>query len=138
MLRLHVVSASFEVDSRVICVSPGLVVTPMASSSGMSAAVRIQQHPVMVLRVEGAGWVICSAVRLFLSYHARQLIGQTFAIDDGVTLSAAPVCVRYLNSALSAAASHRLSPNRRAQMNSLIGGRNKHRWQTPTSRSQVS
>jgi NAD(P)-dependent dehydrogenase (short-subunit alcohol dehydrogenase family) len=71
---------------RANCVAPGPVYTPMVYSRGMTEQARETQRNASVLRREGTGWDIGSAVRFLLSDQARYIIGHVLVVDGGATL----------------------------------------------------
>ncbi|HET6235871.1 MAG TPA: SDR family NAD(P)-dependent oxidoreductase [Acetobacteraceae bacterium] len=71
---------------RVNCVAPGPVYTPMVYARGMTEQARDTRRDASVLKREGTGWDIGSAVRFLLSDQARYITGQTLVVDGGATL----------------------------------------------------
>jgi NAD(P)-dependent dehydrogenase (short-subunit alcohol dehydrogenase family) len=71
---------------RANCVAPGPVYTPMVYARGMTEAARDTRRRASVLKREGTGWDIGSAVRFLLSEQARYITGQVLVVDGGATL----------------------------------------------------
>jgi NAD(P)-dependent dehydrogenase (short-subunit alcohol dehydrogenase family) len=71
---------------RVNCVAPGPVYTPMVYARGMTEEARETRRQASVLKREGTGWDIGSAVRFLLSDQARYITGQVLVVDGGATL----------------------------------------------------
>lgn len=71
---------------RANCVAPGPVYTPMVYSRGMTEQARETRRNASVLRREGTGWDIGSAVRFLLSDQARYITGHVLVVDGGATL----------------------------------------------------
>lgn len=71
---------------RANCVAPGPVYTPMVYARGMTEQARDTRRQASVLRREGTGWDIGSAVRFLLSDQARYITGQVLVVDGGATL----------------------------------------------------
>ncbi len=74
---------------RVNCVAPGPVYTPMVAGGGMSDVAREQRKNASLLKREGTGWDIGSAVVFLCSDWARYITGQILVVDGGTTLSSA-------------------------------------------------
>ncbi|KAL3465091.1 NAD(P)-binding protein [Aspergillus heterothallicus] len=72
---------------RVNCVCPGMVYTPMMYSNGavMSQAERETRAARSLLRTEGNGWDVGSAVRFLASDLARWVTGVVLPVDAGTT-----------------------------------------------------
>jgi NAD(P)-dependent dehydrogenase (short-subunit alcohol dehydrogenase family) len=75
-------------NSRVNCICPGPMYTPMVYARGMSEAARTQRANASVLKTEGTGWDVGHAVEFLLSNFARYITGQVLVVDGGVTLQA--------------------------------------------------
>ena len=71
---------------RANCVAPGPVYTPMVYARGMTEQARDTRRQASVLKREGTGWDIGSAVRFLLSDQARYITGQVLVVDGGATL----------------------------------------------------
>ena len=71
---------------RVNCVAPGPVYTPMVYTHGMTEQARDTRRQASVLKREGTGWDVGSAVRFLLSDQSRYITGQTLVVDGGATL----------------------------------------------------
>jgi len=71
---------------RVNCVAPGPVYTPMVYGRGMTEQARDTRRQASVLKREGTGWDVGSAVRFLLSEQSRYITGQTLVVDGGATL----------------------------------------------------
>jgi NAD(P)-dependent dehydrogenase (short-subunit alcohol dehydrogenase family) len=71
---------------RANCVAPGPVYTPMVYARGMTEQARDTRRQASVLKLEGNGWDIGSAVRFLLSAQARYITGQVLVVDGGATL----------------------------------------------------
>jgi NAD(P)-dependent dehydrogenase (short-subunit alcohol dehydrogenase family) len=71
---------------RANCVAPGPVYTPMVYARGMTEQARDTRRQASVLKREGTGWDIGSAVRFLLSDQARYITGQVVVVDGGATL----------------------------------------------------
>ncbi|KIW77179.1 hypothetical protein Z517_09625 [Fonsecaea pedrosoi CBS 271.37] len=72
---------------RVNCVCPGMVYTPMmyGVEGGMSDAERKARASRSILRTEGSGWDVGSAVRFLASDCARWITGAILPVDAGAT-----------------------------------------------------
>ena len=71
---------------RVNCVVPGAMYTPMVYARGMTDQARDTRRQASLLKIEGTGWDIGSAVRFLLSAQARYITGQALSVDGGATL----------------------------------------------------
>ncbi|MGE0224417.1 MAG: SDR family NAD(P)-dependent oxidoreductase [Acetobacteraceae bacterium] len=71
---------------RANCVVPGAMYTPMVYARGMTDQARETRRQASVLKREGTGWDIGSAVRFLLSEQARYITGQSLSVDGGATL----------------------------------------------------
>ncbi len=58
----------------------------MVHAHGMTEQARDTPRQVSVLKREGTGWDIGSAVRLLLADQARYIAGQVLVVDGGATL----------------------------------------------------
>ena len=65
---------------RANCVAPGPVYTPMVYAHGMTEQARETRRQASVLKREGTGWDIGSAVRFLLSDQARYITGQVLVV----------------------------------------------------------
>lgn len=72
--------------TRVNCVVPGPVYTPMVSAHGMSDTAREARRRASPLGIEGTGWDVGHAVVFLCSAHARYITGQALCIDGGATI----------------------------------------------------
>ncbi|KAL3443710.1 short-chain dehydrogenase/reductase SDR [Aspergillus insuetus] len=72
---------------RVNCVCPGMVYTPMmySNGTGMSQAERETRAARSLLKTEGNGWDVGSAVRFLASDLARWVTGVILPVDAGTT-----------------------------------------------------
>jgi NAD(P)-dependent dehydrogenase (short-subunit alcohol dehydrogenase family) len=79
---------------RVNCVCPGMVYTPMMQNhyeGGMSSEVREQRRERSLLKTEGNGWDVGSAVRFLASDEARWMTGVILPVDAGATAAVMPI-----------------------------------------------
>jgi NAD(P)-dependent dehydrogenase (short-subunit alcohol dehydrogenase family) len=70
---------------RVNCVCPGMVYTPMMYGSGMSEEAREARKNRSLLKVEGNGWDVGSAVRFLAGEESRWVTGMILEVDAGAT-----------------------------------------------------
>jgi NAD(P)-dependent dehydrogenase (short-subunit alcohol dehydrogenase family) len=70
---------------RVNCVCPGMVYTPMMYANGMSEEARAARKNRNLLKTEGNGWDVGSAVRFLAGDEARWMTGVVLPIDAGAT-----------------------------------------------------
>ena len=70
---------------RVNCVCPGMVYTPMMYGGGMSAEAREARKNRSLLKTEGNGWDVGSAVRFLAGEESRWITGLIMQVDAGVT-----------------------------------------------------
>ncbi|KAL6249221.1 hypothetical protein RBB50_004284 [Rhinocladiella similis] len=70
---------------RVNCVCPGMVYTPMMYAGGMSEEARAARKNRSLLKTEGNGWDVGSAVRFFASPDSRWMTGVILPVDAGAT-----------------------------------------------------
>ena len=70
---------------RVNCVCPGMVYTPMMYGGGMSSEAREARKSRSLLKTEGNGWDVGSAVRFLAGEESRWITGLIMQVDAGVT-----------------------------------------------------
>lgn len=70
---------------RVNCVCPGMVYTPMMYGGGMSGEAREARKGRSLLKVEGNGWDVGSAVRFLAGEESRWITGLVMQVDAGAT-----------------------------------------------------
>ncbi len=70
---------------RVNCVCPGMVYTPMMYGGGMSEVAREARRNRSLLKTEGNGWDIGSAVRFLAGEESRWVTGLIMQVDAGST-----------------------------------------------------
>jgi NAD(P)-dependent dehydrogenase (short-subunit alcohol dehydrogenase family) len=70
---------------RVNCVCPGMVYTPMMYGPGMSEEAREARKNRSLLKVEGNGWDVGSAVRFLAGEESRWVTGMILEVDAGAT-----------------------------------------------------
>ncbi len=70
---------------RVNCVCPGMVYTPMMYGGGMSEETRSVRRNRSLLKTEGNGWDVGSAVRFLAGEESRWITGLIMQVDAGVT-----------------------------------------------------
>lgn len=72
---------------RVNCVCPGMVYTPMMQhhNGGMTDEMRQARKGRSLLKTEGSGWDIGSAVRFLAGDEARWMTGAIIPVDAGAT-----------------------------------------------------
>ena len=70
---------------RVNCVCPGMVYTPMMYGGGMSEGAREARKNRSLLKTEGNGWDVGSAVRFLAGEESRWITGLVMQVDAGVT-----------------------------------------------------
>jgi len=70
---------------RVNCVAPGLVLTPMVESRGMSHEMREARRLAAPLPIEGSGWDVGEAVLYLAGPRARWVTGVVLPVDGGIT-----------------------------------------------------
>lgn len=70
---------------RVNCVAPGMVHTPMVSSTGISEEKRKARRERSLLQTEGTGWDVGHAVLYLCSDAARWVTGIVMPVDAGAT-----------------------------------------------------
>lgn len=70
---------------RVNCVAPGMVHTPMVSSTGISEEKRQARRARSLLQTEGTGWDVGHAVLYLCSDAARWVTGIIMPVDAGAT-----------------------------------------------------
>jgi len=68
---------------RVNCVCPGMVHTPMVSTSGMTPELRAERRARSFLGTEGNGWDVGHAIRFLASDEARWITGAILPVDAG-------------------------------------------------------
>lgn len=72
---------------RVNCVCPGMVFTPMMYGPGMSDEARESRKNRSLLKIEGNGWDVGSAVRFLAGDESRWITGHAMPVDAGATCS---------------------------------------------------
>jgi len=70
---------------RVNCVAPGLVLTPMVQSRGMSDELREARRLAAPLETEGTGWDVGEAVLYLAGPRGRWVTGVVLPVDGGIT-----------------------------------------------------
>jgi NAD(P)-dependent dehydrogenase (short-subunit alcohol dehydrogenase family) len=70
---------------RVNCVCPGMVYTPMMYARGMSEETREARRNRSLLKTEGNGWDVGTAVRFLAGDEARWMTGVILPVDGGTT-----------------------------------------------------
>jgi NAD(P)-dependent dehydrogenase (short-subunit alcohol dehydrogenase family) len=70
---------------RVNCVCPGMVYTPMMYAGGMSEEARESRKNRSLLKTEGNGWDVGSAVRFLSGPESRWITGLIMPVDAGAT-----------------------------------------------------
>lgn len=73
---------------RVNCVCPGMVYTPMMYAPGMSDEARAARKDRSILKTEGTGWDVGSAVRFLAGDEARWMTAVILPVDAGATAEA--------------------------------------------------
>ncbi|KAJ8087214.1 hypothetical protein PM082_006044 [Marasmius tenuissimus] len=80
----HFFSTAFTV-SRVNCVAPGAVYTPMVQGpQGMSNETRKARAEASLLKIEGTAWDVAHAILYLASHEARYITGVVLPVDGGV------------------------------------------------------
>ena len=72
---------------RVNCVCPGMVYTPMMYGGGMSEEARESRKGRSLLKTEGSGWDVGSAVRWLAGEESRWVTGLILPVDAGATVA---------------------------------------------------
>ena len=70
---------------RVNCVCPGMVYTPMMYGGGMTEETRAARRNRSLLKTEGNGWDVGSAVRFLAGEESRWITGLIMQVDAGST-----------------------------------------------------
>jgi NAD(P)-dependent dehydrogenase (short-subunit alcohol dehydrogenase family) len=74
---------------RVNCVCPGMIHTPMMYAKGMDEKAREARKNRNLLKTEGNGWDVGSAVRFLAGNESRWMTGVILPVDAGTTCATA-------------------------------------------------